>query len=314
MVPKGRANVRAELAGRAWRGRRRARDADDGFVTEPHFEARRRRQAARAAGAVRRPLQPGDAVLEIADRHRAGAYRLGLRVRAVQGRTASRSRRAWSPICATSTRSWRSASRKGSASTLPKAAKPARAKVEMPPSPALSIQRNAKATLEGRKIGVLIADGSDAKALKTLKQSAEKEGATLFVVGPPRSRREALGRLRGEGRRPVAGLALAAVRRGGARVSTRIRRKALSREGAAVKWVMDAFAHLKAIGADAAAKPLLDKAGVEKDDGRLRSRRRRSSRPPRRGNGRASRRCGCWPKHVRRLAVASRRRAGRPAH
>ena len=41
----------------------------------------------------------------------------------------------------------------------------------------------------------------------------------------------------------------------------------MRKEGAAVKWVMDAFAHLKAIGADAAAKPLLDKAGVEKDQG-----------------------------------------------
>jgi catalase len=30
---------------------------------------------------------------------------------------------------------------------------------------------------------------------------------------------------------------------------------------------MDAFGHLKAIGASAAAKPLLDKAGIEPDDG-----------------------------------------------
>ena len=43
--------------------------------------------------------------------------------------------------------------------------------------------------------------------------------------------------------------------------------KTLSREGAAVKWVMDAYAHLKAIGASDAAKPLLDRAGVEADEG-----------------------------------------------
>ncbi len=43
--------------------------------------------------------------------------------------------------------------------------------------------------------------------------------------------------------------------------------KKLSREGAAVKWVMDAFGHLKAIGASDAAKPLLDRAGVEADEG-----------------------------------------------
>ena len=41
----------------------------------------------------------------------------------------------------------------------------------------------------------------------------------------------------------------------------------LVKEGAAVQWVMDAFGHLKAIGHNAAAKPLLDKAGVEPDDG-----------------------------------------------
>ena len=41
----------------------------------------------------------------------------------------------------------------------------------------------------------------------------------------------------------------------------------LVKEGAAVQWVMDAFGHLKAIGHNTAAKPLLDKAGVEPDEG-----------------------------------------------
>ena len=43
--------------------------------------------------------------------------------------------------------------------------------------------------------------------------------------------------------------------------------KMLLKEGAAVQFVMDAFVHLKAIGASEAAKPLLDKASVEFDDG-----------------------------------------------
>ena len=38
-------------------------------------------------------------------------------------------------------------------------------------------------------------------------------------------------------------------------------------EAAAIQFVMDAFGHLKAIGATAAAKPLLDKAGVEPEAG-----------------------------------------------
>jgi catalase len=42
---------------------------------------------------------------------------------------------------------------------------------------------------------------------------------------------------------------------------------ALLKEAAAVQFVMDAFGHLKAIGASAEAQPLLDKAGVQKDKG-----------------------------------------------
>jgi catalase len=41
----------------------------------------------------------------------------------------------------------------------------------------------------------------------------------------------------------------------------------LIKESAAVQFAMDAFGHLKAIGATDAAKPLLDRAGVVADDG-----------------------------------------------
>jgi len=41
----------------------------------------------------------------------------------------------------------------------------------------------------------------------------------------------------------------------------------LAKDGAAVQFVMDAFGHLKAIGASDGAKALMDKAGVEKDKG-----------------------------------------------
>jgi catalase len=42
---------------------------------------------------------------------------------------------------------------------------------------------------------------------------------------------------------------------------------ALIKDAAAVQFVMDAFGHLKAIGFTPAAQPLLDKAGVEPDEG-----------------------------------------------
>lgn len=44
-------------------------------------------------------------------------------------------------------------------------------------------------------------------------------------------------------------------------------RAALIKEAAAIDFVMNAFGHLKAIGASDAAQPLLDKAGVEPDEG-----------------------------------------------
>ena len=41
----------------------------------------------------------------------------------------------------------------------------------------------------------------------------------------------------------------------------------MMKEGAAIQWVMDAFGHLKAIGYTKDAMPLLEKAGVEIDEG-----------------------------------------------
>ncbi len=46
-----------------------------------------------------------------------------------------------------------------------------------------------------------------------------------------------------------------------------LRCQTLLKDGAAIQFVMDAFGHLKAIGASDGAKPLLDKAGVTPDDG-----------------------------------------------
>jgi catalase len=42
---------------------------------------------------------------------------------------------------------------------------------------------------------------------------------------------------------------------------------ALLKDAAAIQFVTDAFVHLKAVGASKAAQLLLDKAGVEPDEG-----------------------------------------------
>ena len=68
----------------------------------------------------------------------------------------------------------------------------------------------------------------------------------------------------------------------------------LAKDGAAVQFVMDAFGHLKAIGATDGAKALLDKAGVEKDKG-VTGLGPDFIKAAGSASGTASPRCACWP-------------------
>jgi catalase len=149
---------------------------------------------------------------------------------------------------------------------LPKAAPAAKAPVDMTPSDALSIHKNMKPILEGRAVGILIADGSDAGELDALIGAIEKAKGKAVIVAPKvggaklsdGSVRKADGQLAGSPSQIFDAVALVLSAEGTA---------ALVREGAAVEFVMNAFGHLKAIGASAEAQPLLDKAGVEPDEG-----------------------------------------------
>ena len=149
---------------------------------------------------------------------------------------------------------------------LPKKSPAARAPIDIEPSSSLSIQKNMKATLEGRSVGILIADGSDAGEVAGLKAALEKAGGTAMIVAPKvgavklsdGKAIKADGQLLGSPSQIFDAVAI---------VLSEAGCKALLKEGAAVQFAMDAFAHLKAIGASSAAKPLLDKAGVEADDG-----------------------------------------------
>jgi catalase len=67
---------------------------------------------------------------------------------------------------------------------LPAKARAARPTVEMEPSDALSIQKQMKPTLEGRTVGILIADGSDAAVLDKLVAAIKSAKARPFVVAP----------------------------------------------------------------------------------------------------------------------------------
>eukprot|EP01035_Chromulina_nebulosa_P037704 gene37704-50902_t len=136
----------------------------------------------------------------------------------------------------------------------------------MAPSDALSIHKNMKDTIEGRAIGVLIADGSDAAELKSVVAAITKAKAKAVLVAPKvggatlsdGSVQKADGQLAGTPSQLFDAVAVVLSDDGCA---------ALLKEAAAVEWVMNAFGHLKAIGASDAARPLLDKAGVTSDEG-----------------------------------------------
>lgn len=150
----------------------------------------------------------------------------------------------------------------GQAETL----KPAVPATTMKPSKALSLIAKASPTIKGRKIGVLVTDGADAKVLKAVQDAAHDEGAMVEIVAPK------------IGGAKMANGSIVAPHHtisGGPSVLfdavvlllSADGVKLLMREAAAVAWVHDAFSHLKVIGHVAAAKPLMDKAGVEPDDG-----------------------------------------------
>ncbi len=153
----------------------------------------------------------------------------------------------------------------GLAMPLPPKATGGRDPVKMELSPALSIVRNAKDTLEGRKVGILFAEGSDRAEIARVKKAANDAGATVMLIAPKvggiplkGGTLEADGQLAGT---PSVLLDAIAV------VLSPKAAKQLSKDGAAVQFVMDAFGHLKAIGHNAGAQPLLDRAGVEPDEG-----------------------------------------------
>ena len=140
------------------------------------------------------------------------------------------------------------------------------ARTDLAASPALSIIGKAKHTLKGRKVGCLVADGTDASVVTALKSAAMTEGADFAVIAPKVGGAKAADGSMIMGDFQLAGgssvlfdtVFLALSEEGG---------MMLSKESAAVAFVADAFAHLKVIGATAGAKKLMDKAGVQADAG-----------------------------------------------
>ena len=150
--------------------------------------------------------------------------------------------------------------------TLPPAAPAAAETLDLPLSKAITLIPKMKQTLEGRCVGILVADGSDAKAVATLREAAEAAGATVKLVAPKRyvalkggKPRKADGQLAG-----TPSVLFDAV----ACVLTPDAAKTLAIEAAALDWFRDAFGHLKAIAACGGTRAhILPAAGIAPDQG-----------------------------------------------
>ncbi|MDF4003421.1 catalase [Luteibacter sp. PPL552] len=150
--------------------------------------------------------------------------------------------------------------------SLPPAPAARVAPIDMPVSPALQIIGKMKRTLEGRVVGILVNDGSDAKTVSALKTACADAGATVKIVAP-----KVGGAKLSDGKKLVADGQLAGTPSinfdAVAVVLSAEGAQQLTREAAAVDFVRDAFGHLKAIALDDGGRALFDAAGLAPDEG-----------------------------------------------
>ena len=152
---------------------------------------------------------------------------------------------------------------------LQKMPKPADAAVptrqDLDPSPALSIVENGPERFEGRKLGILVSDGSDAGILKGLKAALDKAGATFEVIAPKVTGVKASDGSWIDADQMIDGgpsVLYDAV----ALLPAEDAMDDLLLESTARDFVADAFAHCKFIGYVEAALPLFEKAGIASED------------------------------------------------
>ena len=149
------------------------------------------------------------------------------------------------------------------------AAEPTR--MDLPESPALSIVKNGPKTFKGRKIGVLLTDGSDMNMVEALKKAAQEEGAMVEIVAPKVGGVKASDGTWLEAKQKINGgpsvLYDAVVV-----LPSEQGVQMLVQESTARDFVADAFAHAKFIGYAEAAMPLMEKAGIAEhlDEGCIR--------------------------------------------
>src|SRR6185369_14119083 len=152
---------------------------------------------------------------------------------------------------------------------LQKMPKPADAAVptrqDLDPSSALSIVENGPERFEGRKLGILVTEGSDADLLKALKGALDKARATFEIVAPT---------VAGVNASDGSWIDADQMIDGGPSVlydaiailPAAAAMDDLLLESAARDFLADAFAHCKFIGYVESALPLFEKSGVAAED------------------------------------------------
>ncbi|MGA7328094.1 MAG: catalase [Rhodomicrobium sp.] len=148
---------------------------------------------------------------------------------------------------------------------MPKPADAARpTRHDLKESPALSIILNGPKRIEGRKLGILVSDGVEARLLADVRQAFESKGAMVEIVAPEVGGVKASDGTWVQGDEKLDGgpsvlydaVAILVSGEGG---------KLLSKHPAARDFLADAFAHQKFIAYQENAVPLLQKAGLMED-------------------------------------------------
>jgi catalase len=136
---------------------------------------------------------------------------------------------------------------------------------DIDPSPALSIVERGPQRFQGRKLGILVTDGTDAALLNALKTAITKEGASFEIIAPKVGGVKASDDSRVEADQMIDGgpsvlYDAVALLPGAAAINN------LLQESTARDFVADAFAHCKFIGYVEAVTPLFEKAGITAEE------------------------------------------------
>lgn len=129
----------------------------------------------------------------------------------------------------------------------------------------LSILKNGPGRFEGRKLGILVTDGTDAGLLKAIVQALTKAGASFEIIAPKVGGATASDGSWIDAQQMISGgpsVLYDAV----ALLPAKPAMADLLKDSTARDFVADAFAHCKFIGFVEAAAPLLAKAGVVEDE------------------------------------------------